>query len=62
MKLSLKEWRMARGLSREQLAKRLGVGKTTLYYWETNKRKMTIDKAYTAAAELGVTIDDIKFF
>jgi transcriptional regulator with XRE-family HTH domain len=58
-KLSLKEWRRARGLSQEALAKTCGVHLNTYRQWEQNPGKIKIDDAVRIADTLNISLDAI---
>ena len=51
----IKENRVAKGLSRAQLAKMAGVSVDAIYAWETGKRTPTIECADKIFKVLGVT-------
>lgn len=61
MKLTLREWRRARGLSQETIAQALGVHVNTYAAWEKNQSRMPVTKAFEAATVLDVDIDSIIF-
>lgn len=47
------------GLSREALARRIGVSPPTIWRWETGKSAPTITHMYALAAEFDVTPGDL---
>jgi transcriptional regulator with XRE-family HTH domain len=52
--------RQARGLTGEQLAKRIGVSRQALWYWETGRRTPRPEQLGKVAAELGVTESELQ--
>lgn len=60
-KLNLKQWRLVKGLTIEQMAKTCDVSTNTYSAWETKPGKVKIDKALIIADAFGVSIDDIFF-
>ena len=61
MKLTLKEWRRAKGVSIAKVADGLGVSMSTIMRWEENAEKMPIGKVVDACEVLGIKLDDILF-
>ena len=62
MKLTLRAWRKARGISADDLSKMLGVGRATLDRWESGRtNKIPIQSALKACEILQVTVDDVDF-
>lgn len=59
MKLTLKEWRRAKGYSITRLATELGVSFSTVMRWEENAEKMPIGKVVDACAIFGINIEDV---
>lgn len=57
--LSLKELRLARGLSQERLARRMDVSRQTVYYIERGEKKLTLRMAIAMALALEVPISEI---
>lgn len=55
----LKEFRLAKGLTQEELAKQIGVAKTTLTGYEKGNREPDVFKIKKLAEVLGVTGDDL---
>lgn len=49
----IRYWREKRGLTLEQLGKRMGVTHATISRWETSNRSVTVDKLLKLAQELG---------
>jgi len=58
---NLKRYRVRLGLSKEQLAKRLGVSGVTIGYWESGKHDPRLSKLKHIADVLGVTVYDLLF-
>ena len=52
----LKEERVKQGISQQQLADMTGVTKRAISYWETGRRKMTVDSADKIFKALHVSI------
>lgn len=52
----LKEERVKQGISQQQLADMTGVTKRAISYWETGRRKMTVDSADKIFKTLHVSI------
>lgn len=61
MKLKLVEWRRARNITQDDMAKRLEIAKPTYVRWERNPSLIRIDSAYKIASIFGVDITDIIF-
>ena len=61
LKLTLKEWRRAKGCSITKLANSLDVSFSTIMRWEENAEKMPIGKVVDACEVLGIRLDDILF-
>ena len=61
MKLSIKAWRVERGMTQEKLAKELGVSKKTIGLWESGAVKPNLDKVEPICQALGVSYDDIRW-
>lgn len=56
----IKQLRIARGMTLEELGQKVGVGKSTVRKWETGAiANMRRDKIAKLADALGTTIDDI---
>src|SRR4051812_12882955 len=53
-----REWRTARGLSLSALARKAGVSKATLSYWESGARRPSIGELETVLGALGVRPDE----
>ena len=60
MKLTLREWRKAKGISTARLSRELGVAYTTLVRWEKGA-KMPVDMAFKACDFIGIDIKDVNF-
>ena len=52
--LYITEWRKNRGLTLEQLGNRLGVEKNTVWRWENEQHRVTVDKQAAIADALGL--------
>lgn len=52
----LKEERLKRNISQQRLADMSGVTKRAIAYWESGKRKMTVESADKVFRALGVSI------
>lgn len=61
MKLSLKEWRRAKGISQEKMAEVCKVHINTYRAWEEKPSEIKLGKAFDIANALNVSIDDIIF-
>ena len=61
MKLTLREWRKAKGISTARLSRELGVAYTTLVRWAKGA-KMPVDMAFKACDFIGIDIKDVNFF
>lgn len=61
MKLTLAEWRRARGISQEKMAEDLGVHINSYTRWEKNPLEIRYGNALTIANILNVSLDDILF-
>lgn len=55
----IREVRRSKGMSVDELAKRVGIVPTTLYRYETRKRTPTIFLAQAIAKVLGCTTDEL---
>lgn len=58
---NLKRYRENLGLSKEELAKRLGVSGVTVGYWESGKNDPRLSKLEHIAEVLGVTVYELLF-
>lgn len=61
-KLTIKEWREAKGISREALADACKVSVQTIKNWENNPKSIRIDFAFQLAKALDVDIRNIFFY
>ena len=59
MKNTIREKRKQLGLSQEELARRCGVSRQTINAIENNKYDPTLSLAFSLAAELGTTVDEL---
>lgn len=57
MKEKIKALRKKKGLTQEELAKRLGIGRTTVTLWERGDNRPNIDLLMPLAKALGVKAD-----
>lgn len=60
-KLTLKEWRRAKGVSQEKMADICDVHINTYRAWEEKPSEIKLGKAMKIAEELDISIDDIIF-
>ena len=60
-KLTLREWRNAKEISKKMMAEACGIHENTYAHWEDDPKKIPISKAYIMALTIGVSIDDILF-
>lgn len=58
---NLKKFREQKGLTKSELAKRVGVSDVTIGYWESGKNEPRMGKVELIAGVLGVSIDDLLF-
>jgi putative transcriptional regulator len=58
----IKEFRIAHGLSQEELAKRVGVRRETMVFLEKGKYNPSLRLAYRTAKVLKTTIDELFSF
>lgn len=61
MDLTVKQWRMLKDLSQEQMAERIGIHRNTYASWEENPGTISISNALTIADALDVSVDSIIF-
>ena len=61
MRLKLVEWRRARGITQDEMAKRLNISKPTYFRWEKDPQNITMYYAEQIAAILEVGLMDIIF-
>lgn len=59
METRVRELRESQGVSRKELAARIGVTYTTLAKWESNTNEMGLFDAKRIASALGVTLSDL---
>ena len=60
-KLTVKQHRLIREISQEEMAEKVGVHVQTYRAWEENPEKISIAKAKKIAAAFGISINDIYF-
>ena len=51
-----REERESRGLTRKQVAEKIGVSKEAIYYWENEQREMSLNNADAYAKALGIEL------
>ena len=61
MKFKLAEWRRARNITQDEMAKRLDISKPTYVRWEKNPQNITMFYADKIAGILGAELTDIIF-
>lgn len=59
--LYITQWRENAGLTLEQLGGRLGVGKNTVWRWETEQDRLSPSKIAAIADALGIDSTDLYF-
>lgn len=57
----MKQWRLAMGLSQEEMAAKCNVHRNTYASWEENPDNVSIGNAKIIAEALGESVDDIFF-
>lgn len=60
-KLTVKQHRLIREISQEEMAEKVGVHVQTYRAWEENPEKISIAKAKKIAIAFGISINDIFF-
>lgn len=53
----IKALRKSKGLTREQVARKVGVCQQQIHKYETGESRVSLDKLYAIAGALGVDID-----
>lgn len=61
MGLSMKQWRLAKEISQEDMAKMCGVHRNTYASWEENPENISVKNAKTIARALGESVNTIFF-
>ena len=61
MSLTVKQWRRAKDITQEQMAKELGVHVNTYQNWEEAPEKISIEKAVQIANIFNVPFDEVSF-
>lgn len=61
MKLTIEEWRRAKGISQEEMANLCGIHLNTYRAWEKNPGEIRLSKGVLIAEKLEIPIDDILF-
>lgn len=59
--LTVKQWRLAKGISQEQMAIKCGVHRNTYASWEDNPEDISVKNAKIIANALGESVDLIFF-
>ena len=57
--MKLKDYRMSKNLTQEDLSKLLGIQRTTISMWEKNRAKPRLDMVFKLSRVLEVDVDDI---
>ena len=52
-----REERERQGLTRKQVAEKMGVTKQAVYYWENEQKKISLENADLLAKALGITME-----
>lgn len=60
-KLTIKQWRLIRGKTQEEVANACGVAIPTIREWENNPEKITLAKLFKLFALYNITFEDIIF-
>lgn len=60
-KLTLKQYRLIRDLTQEQMAEIIGVHINTYRNWEESPGKISIDKAKKIAQALSISVNEVFF-
>lgn len=53
------EWRVNKGISQEELARKTGITQAAISYWENNKRTPKITECIILADFYGISIDEL---
>lgn len=61
MSLTVKQWRLAKGLSQDYMAERCGVHRNTYAAWEEHPEDISIKNALIIAQCFGETVNNIFF-
>ena len=61
MGLTMKQWRLARELTQNQMADKCGVHRNTYASWEEKPENVSVKNAQIIANALDVTVEDIFF-
>ena len=61
MGLTVKQWRLAKGISQEQMAEACGVHRNTYATWEENPEDISVKNEKIMANALGESVDIIFF-
>ncbi len=61
MGLTLKQWRLAKEISQEEMAKKCGVHRNTYASWEEVPETISVGHAKTIAKALGESVNKIFF-
>lgn len=61
MGLTVKQWRLAKGLSQEYMAAKCGVHRNTYATWEEHPEEISIKNAIIIATCLGESVNEVFF-
>lgn len=61
MILTMRQWRLVKGLSQEEMALKCGVHRNTYASWEENPNNVSVGHAKVIAKALGESVDTIFF-
>lgn len=61
MILTMRQWRLVKGLSQEEMALKCGVHRNTYASWEDNPNNVSVGHAKVIAKALGESVDTIFF-
>lgn len=61
MSLTLKQWRMAKEISQEEMAAKCGVHRNTYASWEDNPSNISVRNAQIISKALGESVNTIFF-
>lgn len=59
MKLMIREYRQAAGMSQRELAAMIGVTQGAIHQWEAGKTMPMVGKLFAIAEALGCNVDDL---
>lgn len=61
MGLTVKQWRLAKGLSQDYMAEKCHVHRNTYASWEENPENISVKNAVIIANALGESLNDVFF-